>query len=91
MSNLIVMTNYLAVTILLIALVILSFELFSQRQLAKKLVCLEILANLIIAAFALLAIVRNQAVIVDVCLAVALIMFLSNVAYCQYRERGNHE
>ena len=52
-----------------------------------RLVSLEVLANLLISLIALWALVIHAETLLDICLALALIMFLSTVAYCQYLSR----
>lgn len=58
--------------------------LVKEKAIASKLICLEIVSNTTIVAVSLLALYRQQPIMMDVCIAIALVMFLSNVAYCQY-------
>jgi len=48
------------------------------------LVILEMLANILLASIAIWAALHQVVVFLDICIALALILFLSNVAYCQF-------
>lgn len=49
-----------------------------------KLITLEVLTNILMSSIAIWSLLTKQAVFIDVCLTLALIMFLSIVAYYQF-------
>lgn len=54
------------------------------KPILTKLIILEIFTHLIISSIALWSLANNQSIFIDVCLPLALIMFLSIVAYYQF-------
>ena len=54
------------------------------KSIYAKLVVVEVLTNLMLAVIALWALYTRQPLFIDVCIALALIMFLGVVAYYQY-------
>lgn len=76
--------SYTAVASLLIALFISLFSLIHFRSILAKLVVIEILINIVTSGLALWSLLNHQAVFLDICVALVLVMFLSTVAYCQF-------
>lgn len=77
-----------------IAIVILSFSFllvllacWRFETVLTKLVALEVLVNLFICAVCIWALHIHFALLLDICIALSLIMFLSTVAYCQFLMR----
>lgn len=66
------------------ALLVILAALIKSKGILAKLVCLEVLANTLIAAIALWAYKNQIPMALDICIPIALIMFLSNVAYCHF-------
>lgn len=64
--------------------IILLLALIKSDSILSKLVILEVLANVLIAVIALWAYQNNITMALDICIPIALIMFLSNVAYCYF-------
>lgn len=75
---------YTSIFIILITLLLCSIKVFIHKDLFGKLVGLEIIANLVIVSIALLALWRYQVFYLNITLAIALIMFLGNVAYAKF-------
>ena len=73
--------------ILCISLVITLLAMLIRANTWVRLVALEVLANLLISLIAVWALLIHADVLLDICLVLALIMFLSTVAYCQYLSR----
>ena len=59
-------------------------EFVKTRSIFVRLVILEVLANLLLAAIATWSYINKQVVFLDISVALALIMFLSTVAYYQF-------
>ncbi len=84
------MTNFnhwlilLSSGLLILSVVLLISYLLTLKDLLIKLVCIELLVNALLASIALWAIKTGAYLLIDVCLALALVMFLSTIAYCQY-------
>lgn len=73
--------------ILVLSLIITLLAMVIRSDNWVRLVSLEVLANLLISLIALWALAIHAETLLDICLALALIMFLSTVAYCQYLSR----
>lgn len=73
-----------AVTLMGFSLLLTLFSLLYFQQFIIKLVCLEVLANILITAMSLWSLLIGQPLIIDICLAIALIMFVSTLAYCRF-------
>lgn len=78
--------SFLILAIILIAIVILR-----DKDIFVKLLVLEVLVNLFICGVAIYALIISFALLLDICLALSLIAFLSTAAYCQYisKQRRN--
>lgn len=84
MHNLNIIVIYIAAIILSCAFVLLLFTMVKQRSILSKLVVLEVITNLLMAAIALWSLETRHIVYIDICLTIALMMFLGIVAYYQY-------
>ncbi len=85
-------TIYLSALLILSAGIITLLSLIKSSSILVKLVATEVITNLIMASIALWALLHNQPIFIDACLALALIMFLGVVAYYQLllaREDGD--
>lgn len=83
---------YVAITCLIAAFAIALFATWRFSHVLIKLVALEVLVNLFIAAVGLWALRLHFSYFLDICIALSLLMFLSTVAYCQFivRQGSNH-
>lgn len=68
---------------LLLALLLCLLSVVQGGRIQTKLVAIEVMVNILMSSIALWALFCKQSVYIDVCLPIALIMFLSTVAYCQ--------
>ena len=66
------------------ALVLALWALMRNKRITVKLVVLEVVSNLILAAICVFSVITGHYLYIDICLALALIMFISTVAYVQY-------
>lgn len=80
-----------AIFLLIIASIIAIASLIRFSSILIKLVVLELLTNLLMAGIALWALINHQPVFIDICLTLALIMFLGVVAYYQFLFRKENE
>ncbi|ASQ45752.1 monovalent cation/H+ antiporter complex subunit F [Legionella clemsonensis] len=65
------------------AMITCFFRLILGPTLPDRVVALDLLANLLISATVLYSIITNQAVYIDVVIALALIIFLGTVAFAK--------
>lgn len=70
--------------LLMTAFIITMAAMVRFKDVLIKLVILEVVTNLLMAAIGLWAYITQQTVLLDVCLSLALIMFLGIVAYYQF-------
>lgn len=84
MHNINIIVIYIASGILSSAFLLLLFTMVKQQSVLSKLIVLEVITNLLMAAIALWALETRHIVYIDICLIIALMMFLCNVAYYQY-------
>lgn len=73
-----------SVALLSIAMIMAIIAIFYYRSILLKAIIQEVISHLLMVFIALLALVKQQVVFIDVCLCFALIMFLGMVAYYQY-------
>lgn len=71
----------LAILFIIAAIVLAVIAIFKYQSIIIKLIVLEVITNLLMASCALWAYHENNVVYIDVCLTLALIMFLGSVAY----------
>jgi multicomponent Na+:H+ antiporter subunit F len=75
---------YSSAFFLALACVIAIVSAFRFSSILEKLVVLEVLTNLLLACIALWALFNRQFRFIDICLTLALMMFLGVVAYYQF-------
>jgi len=75
---------HLAALILGITVLLALVNLVLAKATLIKLVILEVVANLILAAICIFSVIYQYYIYLDVCIALALLMFLSTVAYVQF-------
>lgn len=73
--------------LLLLATFIAFGRLVYGPSLADRVIALDVIAAMAAALVAVTAITRDQAVLIDVALVVALVAFLGTVAFARYLER----
>jgi multicomponent Na+:H+ antiporter subunit F len=78
----------IALTLVGLALFLTALRLFRGPTLADRVVALELIASLLVGITAVLAIVGQQAILIDVGIALALVGFLGAVAFARYIEKG---
>lgn len=74
----------IAIGFSLLAFFIILYSIVRFSSILVKLVVLEMLTNLLMAGIAIWALITRQPIFIDVCLTLALIMFLAVVAYYQF-------
>lgn len=72
---------YIAILLVIIACIIAISSLIKFSTILVKLLVLELLTNLLMASTMLWAVITHQPVFTDICLTLALIMFLGAVAF----------
>jgi multicomponent Na+:H+ antiporter subunit F len=77
----------LVMGMLVVALFLAFFRLVRGPSLPDRVIALDLIAPLAMGIIAVLAIVTDQAVFLDVAIVLALITFLATVAFAQYVER----
>lgn len=80
----------LAMVAVSIALFLAALRLFRGPTLADRVVALELIASLMVGMIGVIAIVAEQAVLVDVAIALTLVGFLGAVSFARYMEKGEH-
>ncbi len=75
---------FTAMIILAISMLVALYQLVKSILFVTKLVMLEVIANLLLAGICLFAIVTHHYIYLDICLALALVMFISTIAFVQY-------
>jgi multicomponent Na+:H+ antiporter subunit F len=63
-------------------------SLIRGPHLTERVISLDLMATMAVAAVALLAMAKNQPVYLDVALVIALVAFVGSVAYARYAEAG---
>lgn len=84
MHNLDIGIINIAIVALVSALLITVYSIIRFSSILIKLVALEVLTNLLMAGTSVWALINKQPVFIDVCITLALIMFLAIVAYYQF-------
>ena len=77
-----------ALTLVGLGLFLTAWRLFRGPTLADRVVALELIASMMVGIAAVLAIVGEQAILIDVGIALALVGFLGAVAFARYIEKG---
>ena len=78
----------IALALVSVALFLTALRLFRGPTLADRVVALELIASLMVGIIALVSIVGEQAVLIDVAIALTLVGFLGAVAFARYIEKG---
>jgi multicomponent Na+:H+ antiporter subunit F len=81
----------ISIGFLLLAIVLIAIVIFRDKSIFVKLLVLEVLVNVFICGVAIYALIISFALLLDICIALSLIAFLSTAAYCQYiaKQRRN--
>lgn len=74
----------IAILFMVMAAFLTLVTLFRYKIILIKLVCLEVLVNLFICFIGIWVLKIHFSFLLDVCIALSLIMFLSTTAYCQF-------
>lgn len=78
----------IALVLVSVALFLAALRLFRGPTLPDRVVALELISSLMVGIIALVSIVGEQAVLIDVAIALALVGFLGAVAFARYIEKG---
>lgn len=81
----------IALSLVSIALFLAALRLFRGPSLADRVVALELIASLMVGAVAIIALISDQGVLIDVAIAVTLVGFLGAVGFARYMEKGADE
>ena len=84
MAEINIWLTYASFLFLVLALFISLFCLLRFSSIFIRLITLEVLTNIFIAGIAVWALAQRKPLFIDISLALALIMFLSVVAYYQF-------
>jgi len=82
---------YFILPLLSLSMVIIFIRLFKGPSLIDKVIALDLLVIVAIGIFSAYAILTGNAVIIDISLILALIAFLSTVAFTYYYEKGEKQ
>ena len=75
---------YCAIGFIVLTAILAIASLIRFKSILIKLIIIEILTNLLMASIAVWALIYHQPILTDICITLALIMFLGVVAYYQY-------
>ncbi|HUG47190.1 MAG TPA: cation:proton antiporter [Candidatus Limnocylindria bacterium] len=78
----------IALALVSVALFLAALRLFRGPTLADRVIALELIASLMVGIIAVISIVGEQAVLIDVAIALTLVGFLGAVAFARYIEKG---
>ncbi|MDQ3937637.1 MAG: monovalent cation/H+ antiporter complex subunit F [Chloroflexota bacterium] len=78
----------IALALVSLALFLAALRLFRGPSLADRVVALELIASLMVGIIAVVSIVGEQPILIDVAIALALVGFLGAVAFARYMEKG---
>lgn len=84
MQTLNTIMHIITVCCLSLAALLALLTCWRSKPILIKLVALEVLVNLFICGVAVWALQIHFPLLLDICIALSLIMFLSTVAYCQF-------
>lgn len=87
-SKINIIVEYLELILLAITFILTFASIMRFSSILIKLVCLEVITNLLLAAIAIWADIHHAAVFIDIGLTLSLIMFLGVVAYYRYLYSG---
>jgi multicomponent Na+:H+ antiporter subunit F len=77
-----------ALTLISAALFLAALRLFRGPSLPDRVVALELIAGLMVGMIAVVSIVAEQTILIDVAITLALVGFLGAVAFARYMELG---
>jgi multicomponent Na+:H+ antiporter subunit F len=77
-----------AIALVSLALFLAALRLFRGPSLADRVVALELIASLMVGVIAVVSIVGEQPILIDVAITLALVGFLGAVAFARYMEKG---
>lgn len=78
----------IALVLVSLALFLSALRMFRGPSLADRVVALELIASLMVGIIAVVSIVGDQPILIDVAIALALVGFLGAVAFARYMEKG---
>lgn len=84
MNSIPVFVYITAAVILMLAILICCYRALNARETLSRLIALDVLANSVIAVIAVWAMWLHRALLLDITLAIALVMFLGTIAYAQF-------
>jgi multicomponent Na+:H+ antiporter subunit F len=76
-----------ALAILTLALILTAYRLLKGPNLSDRVIALDSLAVIAVMIMACLSVVTENPVLLDACLSIALLAFISTVAFARYMER----
>ena len=76
--------NVTTLALLSLAVLLTLWTTMRSASIWVKLVALEVLDNIFICGVGIWAVILHFPVLLDICIALSLIMFLSTAAYCQF-------
>jgi multicomponent Na+:H+ antiporter subunit F len=71
-----------------VALFLAALRLFRGPSLADRVVALELIASLMVGIIAVVSVVGEQPILIDVAITLALVGFLGAVSFARYMEKG---
>ena len=82
---------YFILPVLSISMLLIFIRLFKGPSLMDKVIALDLLVTVTIGSFAGYGIYHDEVIMVDIALIVAILSFLSTVAFTYYYEKGNFQ
>ncbi len=76
--------QFIAIGFLVLAFLFALLATWRFKKILIKLVALEVMVNLFISAIGIWVLFIHFFYLLDICIALSLIMFLSTAAYCQF-------
>jgi len=83
--------TYFVLPVLSFSMLMIFIRLFIGPTLIDKVIALDLLVIVGIASFSAYAILYNKKMILDICLIIAIIAFLSTIAFAYYYEKRKKE
>jgi multicomponent Na+:H+ antiporter subunit F len=77
-----------ALSMVSVAFFLAAIRLFRGPTLADRVVALELIASLMVGVVAIVAVIADQGVMIDVAIALTLVGFLGAVSLARYMEKG---
>ncbi|WP_165475075.1 monovalent cation/H+ antiporter complex subunit F [Legionella yabuuchiae] len=82
---------WLACLLIILATILCFTRLVLGPSIPDRVVALDLVTNVLMASIALFSVYRNQAIYLDIVVALALVMFLSSTMYAYYLENQRPE